>query len=203
MDKMIIEPTKVRAYGNILAPKLGSDFETYLCGVSEGTDTVDGVETTVFTIPEYLFFDTCTDGTSKWVGADNKVTATSSSTGITLTWVTGNYTFWANKPGSTSSEYDYSGDFTVEFDVVAITTNGVFQIYDGSASTFYQKYFSGLGISSACHVKIVKDGQTFKTFVDGTELTSHQVDSDITGACRVGFRSQSSGIITFKNFMIY
>ena len=168
---------------------------------SDTTFTATYGTVTASTTVYYCQFADLTGDTSLYTASN--VTATSSNNEITLTRVSGNYGFWANKPGTTSSEYDYSGDFTVEFDVVSISTNGVIQIYDNSASTFYQKYFSGLGISSACHVKIVKDGQTFKTYVDGTELTSQQVSSNITGACRVGFRSQATGTLTFKNLVIY
>ena len=54
-----------------------------------------------------------------------------------------------------------------------------------------------------CHIKIVKTGQTFKSYVDDVEKTTQQVDSNITGACRVGFRNGSESTIKFKNFVIY
>ena len=201
VEKIIVNPESVRCYGDIISPKSLDDFETYMCGVSEGTDTVDGVETTVFTIPEYLFDDFTAD-TSKYSGADSRVTVTTGTFGIQLTWVSGTYQFWANKDGST--EFDYSGNFTVEFDVTSTNQNVGIQIYDNSASTYYSKTINQLGgLSGPCHVKIVKDGQTFKSFVDGVENTGQRVESNITGACRVGFRQGSSSSFSFKNFVVY
>ena len=202
VEKIIINPNKVRGYGNIMSPHSTSDYETYASSITSGTDTVNGVETTVYTMTDTIqFFDTCTDGTSKWSGADSRVTATSDSTGITLTWVSGTYIFWANADGST--EFDYTGDFTVEFDLLSNGNNATIQIYDNSASTYYTKTLNQLNGMNAGHFKIVKDGQVFKTFVDGVEKTTQQVDSDITGACRVGFRQSSASTIKFKNFKIY
>ena len=148
----------------------------------------------------YLFIDSTGD-LSKYSGADSRVNASSTDGVITLTWVSGTYIFWANADGST--EFDYTGDFTVEFDLLSNGNNATIQIYDNSASTYYSKTLNQLSSMNAGHYKIVKDGQVFKTFVDGVEKTSQQVDSNITGACRVGFRQGSASTIKFKNFKIY
>jgi len=150
----------------------------------------------------YLFIDSTGD-LSKYSGADSRVNASSTDGVITLTWVSGNYRFFANKPGTTADEFDYTGDFTAEFDLLSNGNNATIQIYDNSASTFYNKTLDQLNGMKAGHYKIVKTGQTFKTFVDGVEKTTQQVDSDITGACRVGFRGNSASTIKFKNFKIY
>ena len=149
---------------------------------------------------EYLFEDLTGDLT-KYSGADSRVTASSSNGVITLTWVSGTYQFWVNADGST--EYDYTGDFTVEFDLLSNGNNATIQIYDGSASTYYTKTLNQLNSMNAGHFKIVKTGQVFKTFVDGFEKTTQQVNSNITGACRVGFRQNIASTIQFRNFKIY
>jgi len=202
VEKIIINPTKVRGYGNIMNQHSTTDYTNYACTLTEETDTVNGAETTVNKITDTIqFFDTCTNGTSKWSGADSRVTATSDSTGITVTWVSGTYIFWANADGST--EFDYTGDFTVEFDLLSNGNNATIQIYDGSASTYYNKTLDQLSSMNAGHYKIVKDGQVFRTYVDGVEKTTQQVNSNITNACRVGFRQRSASTIKFKNFKIY
>ena len=73
----------------------------------------------------------------------------------------------------------------------------------GSASTYYSKTLSQLSSMNAGHYKIVKDGQVFKTFVDGVEKTANRVNSNITGACRVGFRTNTTSTIKFRNLIIY
>ena len=149
---------------------------------------------------EYLFED-LTGDTSKYI-YDSRCNVTSSNNEITVTWVSGAYIFWANK-GDRSTEFDYTGDFTVEFDLLSNGNNATIQIYDNSASTYYTKSLNQLNGMNAGHFKIVKDGQVFKTFVDGVEKTAHQVNSNITGACRVGFRMNTPSPIQFRNFKIY
>ena len=149
----------------------------------------------------YSQFADLTGDTSKYI-YDSRCNVTSNNNEITVTWVSGTYIFWANK-GDTSTEFDYTGDFTVEFDLLSNGNNASIQIYDNSASTYYSKTLNQLNGMNAGHFKIVKEGQVFKTFVDGVEKTNHQVNSDITGACRVGFRQGSASTIQFRNFVIY
>ena len=148
----------------------------------------------------YSKFADLTGDTSKY-SYDSRCNVTSSNNEITVTWVSGTYTFWANADGST--EFDYTGDFTVEFDLLSNGNNATIQIYDNSASTYYSKTLNQLNGMNAGHYKIVKDGQVFRTYVDGVEKTAHQVNSNITGACRVGFRQGSASTIQFRNFVIY
>ena len=48
VEKVIISPSKVRAYGNIMMVKDSTDFEEYNCSLTESTDTINGVLQTVF-----------------------------------------------------------------------------------------------------------------------------------------------------------
>ena len=159
-----------------------------------------GTETASKTIQLCKFAD-LTGDTSKYI-YDSRCNVTSSNNEITVTWVSGTYIFWANK-GDTSTEFDYTGDFTVEFDLLSNGGNTTIQIYDNSATTYYSKSLYQLNSSNAGHFKIVKDGQVFKTFIDGVEKTAHQVNSNITGACRVGFRTNTTSTIKFRNLIIY
>lgn len=149
----------------------------------------------------YCKFADLTGDTSKYI-YDSRCNVTSTNNEITVTWVSGTYIFWANK-GDTSTEFDYTGDFTVEFDLLSNGNNATIQIYDNSATTYYSKTLYQLNSNNAGHFKIVKDGQVFKTFVDGVENTRQQVNSNITNACRVGFRFNSASTIKFRNFVIY
>ena len=134
---------------------------------------------------------------------DSRATVTSNNNVITVVGASGTYVFWCNKPGTSTSEFDFTGDFVVEFDVLPSDSITI-QIYDNSASTYYTKTLSNLSAANTnCHIKIVKDGQIFKTFVDNVEKTGQQVNSNITNACRVGFRGATGTTFKFKNLRIY
>lgn len=50
VEKIIVSPDSIRGLGNIVAPKLTSDYELVDCTLSSGTDTVNGVTVTVYTL---------------------------------------------------------------------------------------------------------------------------------------------------------
>lgn len=174
--------------------------KTYTATYSTVSDSVTTTVSDSVTI-YYCKFADLTGDTSKYI-YDSRCNVTSTNNEITVTWVSGTYIFWANK-GDTSTEFDYTGDFTVEFDLLSNGDNTTIQIYDNSATIYYNKSLYQLNSSNAGHFKIVKDGQVFKTFVDGVENTRQQVNSNITNACRVGFRFNSASTIKFRNFVIY
>ena len=59
VEKIIINPNKVRGYGNIVSSKGVSDFITYAGSITEGTDTVYGATEKVYTVEDTFIF---TDG---------------------------------------------------------------------------------------------------------------------------------------------
>ena len=50
VEKIIVSPDSIRGLGNIVAPKTTSDYELVDCTLSSGTDTVNGVTVTVYTL---------------------------------------------------------------------------------------------------------------------------------------------------------
>ncbi len=50
VEKIIISPDRVRGLGNIITPKETTDYELVDCTLSSGTDTVNGVTVTVYTL---------------------------------------------------------------------------------------------------------------------------------------------------------
>lgn len=42
VEKIIINPTRVRAYGNIIGTKTSTNYDTYNCEITGSTDTVNG-----------------------------------------------------------------------------------------------------------------------------------------------------------------
>lgn len=67
VEKIIVNPQKIRGLGNILSAKAVSDFDLYNSVLSESEDTVYGVKKSVFTLHPYLFYDDCSaDNTSQY-----------------------------------------------------------------------------------------------------------------------------------------
>lgn len=60
VEKIIINPTKVRGYGNIMNVHSSTDYELSDCTITETTDTVNGATETVYELEDtILFFDPC------------------------------------------------------------------------------------------------------------------------------------------------
>ena len=141
MDKIIIQPTKVRGYGDIVDPKLGSDFDEYNCSLEVSEDTVNGEDTKVFVMtPETTVISlvlssnvsTCTVGgtvnlsvtvtedgspiTSQSVsfklGNTELGTATTNSSGVAT------YTYTAASSGSLNFTATYGGKTSNTVNVV-------------------------------------------------------------------------------------
>ena len=74
VEKIIVSPDSIRGMGNIVSPHILSDYTVSDCGISSGTDTVNGVSNTVYSLHSYLVND---DASS-----DNK--STLFSTGVAL-----------------------------------------------------------------------------------------------------------------------
>ena len=64
VEKIIINPNKVRGYGNIMSPHNSTDYELSDCTITETTDTVNGATETVYELEDtILFFDKGTSAT--------------------------------------------------------------------------------------------------------------------------------------------
>lgn len=50
VEKIIVNPQKVRGLGNIVLEKDSEDFVEYLCDISEDVETINGVLEDVFTL---------------------------------------------------------------------------------------------------------------------------------------------------------
>ena len=125
-------------------------------------------------------------------------TAAYGTSGTTLT-STSFATCFANLPGTGVNPLDFEPPFTVELDMVSVTSSDLdFQLYDGTTNA--TRSANILGITGNNHLRIVNDGSTIKYFVDGVEKTAQQYTYSM-GTCRVGIRA--TGTVTFRNFMIY
>ena len=50
VEKIIINPTEIRAYGNIIGAKTSTDYDTYNSTITQTTETVNGEDTIVMEI---------------------------------------------------------------------------------------------------------------------------------------------------------
>ena len=50
VEKILINPTEIRAYGNIIGAKASTDYDTYNSTITQTTETVNGEDTVVMEI---------------------------------------------------------------------------------------------------------------------------------------------------------
>ena len=122
-----------------------------------------------------------------------------SSTGTLLTNSTTSTANYFANIDSTSDLYDFTAPFCVEFDIVSFeaTYTGI-QITE-TGETGVIKNFSQLGITGACHLKVVVNGTQILYYVDDEAPVTQ--DYTVTKA-RVSL-TLNNGTLTYKNFMIY
>ena len=75
MEKIIVQPEKVRGLGNIVDIKTVNDFTPYDSQISSATETINGVTTTVYTLTGDLGGITLTV-TKQYVAEDDTITLT-------------------------------------------------------------------------------------------------------------------------------
>ena len=136
----------------------------------------------VFDVIQYV------DKSSDWYTQSGTVTQNSDGD-----WVIDGYHFIYN-PSVPNSQYGWSGNLTVEFDIVSNTSGGV-QFYNTSAN-FTQRLIV-FGATTGSKVKLVFDGSKVTPIVDGQTKTSY--DFNPTGLFRIGFINS----FTLKNILIY
>ena len=209
VEKIIITPEKVRAYGNIILPKNSTDFTTEGALFSYGTETVNGQNNTVYKLISGAFFYdsgvTPTNNTSDWYYDNTKLTLTPSSTGTTVTDIAGDsnvQVLTANKPGTTAGGYDYTKPFSVEVDILSYTADSSanIQVYDGTNNVYRRFDALGIGATTGANVKVKVLTDKVEFYVNG-ELT--YTSSTSMGTSRTALRLGADGnTIKFKNFIV-
>ena len=75
VEKIIINPDKVRGYGNIMSPHSSGDYSLEDCTIATGTDTVNGATETVYTLtPETTSIYSIAFDSSSYTTSDGSVT---------------------------------------------------------------------------------------------------------------------------------
>ena len=208
VEKIIINPNKVRGYGNIMSPHSSSDYEVYMSSISSGTDTVNGQTMTVYELEDtILFFDYgVTNNYTDWFNNGNRATITRDDTGTKFYYETsntsGNITLQA-RPSNTEY-WITSSNFVVEFDIVEMSDDRNQRIQIGNSSNSANLYlYSSRGFSSGKHIKFEVINQTITTYIDGVQ-TGDIYSFTGTGNTRVIYQALTVGdYLKFKNFKIY
>ena len=208
VEKIIINPNKVRGYGNIVSSKGANDFITYAGSITEGTDTVYGATEKVFSLEDTIIFrDGGVTGNKNtdWDirDADTSeltVTVDDGGTLLSSTATTASRFYFANPEHSTSTSPPITlSDFVIECDVLNTTFGAGSQI-----SFLVQGLSNSFNLSSYTapyHLKLVKDGTSVTKYVDGESVGTTTISSRTN--YYAGFQLYKECSIKFKNYVIY
>ena len=207
VEKIIINPNKVRGYGNIINQHSTTDYTNYTCTLTEETDTVNGAETIIYEMEDtILFYDsgvTPTNNTDDWYYTEGRLTITPSSTGTTITnTYTGTSLLIANKPGTSQGGYDYTPPFQVEFDLLDYTSGSScdIQVYDGTNNSYRSFRNMSIPTNTLTHIKVKVLSDKVEFYADN-EL-KHTITATM-GNSRTALRlGAPDDIIKFKNFIV-
>ena len=214
VEKIIINPNEVRGYGNIMSPHSSTDYETYASSITSGTDTVNGVETTVYTMTDtILFWDKAVTGNhnTKWwatgtlnitTSSDGTLVKNQNSSGYSLdySYVTDNFpSGWSDRENAVTC---YPRPFEVEFDLVSVSSTSSVGLYIGNSSANVHTYFTNLGITGTGHIRIEVSTTQVKCYLDETLVSTNNLSNSVTTS-RVGFRINANSNLKYKNFKIY
>ena len=209
VEKIIINPNKVRGYGNIMNQHSTTDYTNYACTLTEETDTINGQTMPVYEMEDtILFWDKAVTNNSKldyWYWNTNYGTGSVSDDGTTFNPTTTSIlTVSATLTSpATSSIYVYDFPLTVEFDIVSyenptgVTDYPRVRVYNSANNKIAYWSINDYGVG---HYKIVCTEGSQKLYYNGVEQ-SRSFTFTPTTAWSVSF--QTKGNIKYKNFKIY
>ena len=151
-----------------------------------------------YSIWDYLFYD---DGitspkTANWTNYSDRLTVSVDETGTTLLRDASSGTGYYFTPSA------YSTPFAIEFEMVETgtkTSNGM-DFAVGSSDN--NRAFNALTISSGDTIKITYDGETIRTYRNGS-TTPYELALALTGNITIAFYIAPNQSIKFKNFRMY
>ena len=205
VEKIIINPNKVRGYGNIMNQHSTTDYTNYACTLTEETDTVNGQTMTVYEMEDnIIFFDKATKGmhnhnyfnqagTSKCTITENDSYKEFKTIGATA----GNVYI-----GSSTSYtgFDVGDTWTIIWDKLYIDGyNVAFQCYNGSTSVGINSTTLLAHNSDFQELKFVCDGSSIKAYVDGVYKTQTSYTSTGHGYLRINLNNNNGASqVTFR-----
>ena len=180
-------------------------------GVGTGEHTFkavnDQVNSTNYTINDYLFYDPAKDGlTNNGFVYNNNIITSNDSTGTLVTEISGVSArrYSVLKP-DTEITYDWEGNLVIECDIVNGSGNtriGLKEWVDWGTDDIYQT-FTQLGLTNGGHLKIVYDGTYVKYYVNNSTTASYTSSSVTLTRYGVTFLVPTSGSFKYKDFKIY
>ena len=209
VEKIIVNPNEVRGLGDIVSSKGASDFIEYASSVTQGTDTVYGAGSKVFTLEDtFVFSDGGVTGnkSTDWYvrTADTSeltVTVDDNGTLLSSTGTTTSRYYFANPEHSTSTSPPITmSDFVIECDVLSASYN----LSDSQCALFLQGLSSAFNLKSYTapyHLKLVKEGTSVTKYVNGTSVGTTTISS--RSNYYAGFQLYKKCSIKFKNYIIY
>lgn len=209
VEKIIINPNKVRGYGNIINQHNTTDYTNYACTLTEETDTVNGAETTVNKITDTIkWFDKGITGVNNdhYYYNSNNGSVTPTTTGTKVLNTTGNTTFIDLYPIpldqtiSSSNIYKWNAPLVIEFDIIeANGTGGDTQVQVYSSTTTGNCFENINSDTGHWRIELYNDN-TQKIYLDG--ILKKTTSLTLTNA-RIGLRARNGKYVTYKNFKIY
>ena len=205
VEKITINPTKVRGYGNIINQHSATDYTNYACTLTEETDTINGQTMPVYEMEDtILFWDKAITGmkNTDWLNYSSRLTITTDENGTLLSKGSSNgYYFVEN------GTYVFT-DWVVEFDVIDITGQAAW--YVQSQNPTATQWIINLASSSIdCngkHVKLVYGDGFFNCYVDGVKKTN-DIALTVGTPMEMGFSILASTTetryIKYKNLKVY
>ena len=169
VEKIIINPQKIRGLGNIVSKKTEDDFTLSGCNIDEGTDTVNGVSSTVFSLESNSVHDySIAFGSSTYnaIAGSCTVTVTLLDDGVAVSGatisVTGSdsslYTGITNSNGvatinivGLTANVTLTASFSNVSDTASVTVLS-YIFYDGCASDNTSQYSNTARIGSTTNV---------------------------------------------------
>ena len=200
VEKIIINPNKVRGYGNIINQHSTADYTNYACTLTEETDTINGQTMPVYEMEDtILFWDKAVTGmkNTNWQNYSSRLTVTTDENGTNLVKGSANGYYLVN---NASNDFE---DYICEFDIVE--TSGYVNWFVESSSNQIVFVFSTYGLVSGTHVKIHSEDGVLNAYVDGVKKTNN-ITITPPAPYHIGFRIPSGNTpsnLKFKNFIVY
>ena len=180
-------------------------------GVGTGEHTFkavnDQVNSSNYTINDYLFYDPAKEGlTNNGFVYNNNIITSNDSTGTLVTEISGVSArrYSVLKP-DTEITYDWEGNLVIECDIVNGSGNtriGLKEWVDWGTDDIYQT-FTQLGLTNGGHLKIVYDGTYVKYYVNNSTTASYTSSNVTLTRYGVTFLVPASGSFKYKDFKIY
>ncbi len=188
VEKIIINPNKVRGYGNIMNMHTSTDYELSDCTITETTDTVNGATETVYELEDtILFFDPCRTDANQSSG----YYVTSGSYSLSDTGLTINASTYASSNYQANIRLDnnvYTVPFEISFDLISCSSANTMKLYaynNGFSTTLVNGTGLQLQNDTITPIRFIVESNKITKWI-GT--TSYNISPSTTIGSTVGVR---------------